>query len=82
MWITSLNAVPGSFIESVSDRIPPPLQQIQQLGCDYRPGSMGIQILPPISKKERKAQLQMLAALRQQGIGGRRPLLRLVGPLW
>ncbi len=30
---------------------------------------MGIRILPPASKKERKARLQMLAALRQQGMG-------------
>ncbi len=30
---------------------------------------MGIQILPPASKKERKARLQMLAALCQQGMG-------------
>ncbi|KAI2643978.1 putative PPE family protein PPE54 [Labeo rohita] len=30
---------------------------------------MGIQILPPGSKKEQKARLQMLAALHQQGMG-------------
>ncbi len=29
---------------------------------------MGIRILPPASKKERKARLRMLADLRQQGI--------------
>ncbi len=30
---------------------------------------MGIRILPPASKRERRARLQMLATLRQQGLG-------------